>query len=57
MLKMISILGLKLVAFVCSVQLTAGKSLWSSVPATYGDDDEYILKTGYLLGNGKLGGW
>ncbi|ROW00089.1 hypothetical protein VSDG_03553 [Cytospora chrysosperma] len=52
---MISILGLKLVAFVCSVQLTAGKSLWSSVPATYGDDDEYILKTGYLLGNGKLG--
>lgn len=34
------------------------KSLWSKVPATYGssNNDDYILKTGYLIGNGKLGG-
>lgn len=34
------------------------RSLWSKVPATYGssDRDDYILKTGYLIGNGKLGG-
>lgn len=32
-------------------------ALWSSSPATYGSsgDDDYILNTGYLLGNGKLG--
>jgi alpha-L-fucosidase 2 len=35
--------------------LPAAKSLWSSTPATYGEGDKYILKTGYLLGNGKLG--
>lgn len=34
------------------------RSLWSSSPATYGpkDSDGYILKTGYPLGNGRLGG-
>lgn len=39
-------------------QVIAGKSLWSSVPATFGttSNDEYVLKTGYPLGNGKLGG-
>lgn len=40
------------------VPVAAAKSLWSSAPATYGssDDESYILKTGFLLGNGKLGG-
>lgn len=35
-----------------------GKVLWSSSPATYGprESDKYILKTGYPVGNGKLGG-
>lgn len=34
------------------------KSLWSTTPATYGNDsnDAFVLKTGYLVGNGKLGG-
>ncbi|KAL3481684.1 alpha-fucosidase A [Aspergillus californicus] len=34
-----------------------GKLLRSSSPATYGtaDGSDYILKTGYLIGNGKLG--
>lgn len=34
------------------------KSLWSSAPATFGssNNDDYLLKTGYLIGNGKLGG-
>ncbi|KAI0965276.1 Six-hairpin glycosidase-like protein [Xylaria arbuscula] len=33
------------------------KSLWSTSPAGYGpnDSDNYILKTGYPVGNGKLG--
>ncbi|KAJ0299067.1 hypothetical protein COL5a_007575 [Colletotrichum fioriniae] len=33
------------------------RSLWSSIPATYGDSssDTYLLKTGYPIGNGKLG--
>lgn len=41
-----------------AVSVGSAKSLWSSTPATYGstDDDDYILKTGYLIGNGKLGG-
>lgn len=38
--------------------LAAGRSLWSSRPASYGDrsTDDYILKSAYPLGNGKLGG-
>lgn len=47
-------LGLLTLAF--GPSLTVGKLLWSSTPATYGEGDEYILKTGYLVGNGKLGG-
>ncbi|KAL4929709.1 glycoside hydrolase family 95 protein [Aspergillus undulatus] len=37
--------------------LSTGRALRSSSPATYGttEDDNYILKTGYLIGNGKLG--
>ncbi|KAI0397029.1 glycoside hydrolase family 95 protein [Xylariaceae sp. FL0594] len=37
--------------------LSAAKSLWSKSPATYGsrDSDAYLLKTGYPVGNGKLG--
>ncbi|KAI1165183.1 glycoside hydrolase family 95 protein [Nemania serpens] len=33
------------------------KSLWSRKPAGYGpdDSDSYLLKTGYPIGNGKLG--
>lgn len=34
------------------------RSFWSSSPATYGskDKDSYLLKTGYPIGNGRLGG-
>jgi hypothetical protein len=34
------------------------KFLWAKSPATYGpsDSDTYLLKTGYPVGNGKLGG-
>ncbi|KAG6358010.1 hypothetical protein INS49_013893 [Diaporthe citri] len=46
-------LGLLTLAF--GPSLPAGKSLWSTSPATYGEGDDYILKTGYLIGNGKLG--
>ncbi|KAK5630894.1 hypothetical protein RRF57_006609 [Xylaria bambusicola] len=37
--------------------LSDAKSLWSRSPAKYGpdDSDNYILKTGYPVGNGKLG--
>ncbi|GJC78151.1 alpha-fucosidase A [Colletotrichum liriopes] len=37
--------------------LSEARSLWSSVPATYGDTsaDTYLLKAGYPIGNGKLG--
>lgn len=36
----------------------AGRSLWSSSPAThaYRASDDYLLKTGYVLGNGNMGG-
>ncbi|KAI0514338.1 Six-hairpin glycosidase-like protein [Xylaria bambusicola] len=39
------------------LSLSDAKSLWSRSPATYGpdDSDSYILKTGYPVGNGKLG--
>ncbi|KAJ4387865.1 hypothetical protein N0V93_008468 [Gnomoniopsis smithogilvyi] len=42
---------------VTAVSVATAKSLWSSSPATYGStsEDGYILKTGYLIGNGKLG--
>ncbi|KAK3322900.1 Six-hairpin glycosidase-like protein [Apodospora peruviana] len=44
----------------CASTLVEGKSLWSSVPASHGsrnspDKENYILKTAYPLGNGKLG--
>ncbi|KAI0407420.1 Six-hairpin glycosidase-like protein [Xylaria palmicola] len=37
--------------------LSDAKSLWSRNPAGYGpdDSDNYLLKTGYPVGNGKLG--
>ncbi|KAF4878140.1 Alpha-fucosidase A [Colletotrichum siamense] len=40
-----------------SFALCEARSFWSSVPATFGDrdGDGYILKTGYPVGNGKLG--
>ncbi|TGJ76148.1 hypothetical protein E0Z10_g10919 [Xylaria hypoxylon] len=36
---------------------SVAKSLWSRSPAGYGpdDSDNYLLKTGYPVGNGKLG--
>ena len=36
----------------------AARSLWSSKPAThaYRASDDYLLKTAYPVGNGKLGG-
>ncbi|KAI1266407.1 glycoside hydrolase family 95 protein [Xylariaceae sp. FL1019] len=46
------------VLLVCgSLSLCDAKQLWSSSPAEFGssDSDTYILKTGYLLGNGKIG--
>lgn len=38
--------------------LSDAKSFWSKSPAGYGpdDSDNYVLKTGYPVGNGKLGG-
>ncbi|KAH0429370.1 hypothetical protein CcaCcLH18_08492 [Colletotrichum camelliae] len=43
--------------FLGSFALCEARSFWSSVPATFGDrdGDGYILKTGYPVGNGKLG--
>ncbi|GJD00704.1 glycoside hydrolase family 95 protein [Colletotrichum higginsianum] len=40
-----------------ALTLSEARSLWSSVPATYGDTsaDTYLLKAGYPIGNGKLG--
>ncbi|KAL8346022.1 hypothetical protein RB598_000095 [Gaeumannomyces tritici] len=39
--------------------LAEARSLWSTRPATHGSrgshDDGYVLKTAYLLGNGRLG--
>lgn len=32
------------------------KSIWSSSPGTYGVGDNYILKSGYPVGNGILAG-
>ncbi|KAL6352153.1 hypothetical protein LRP88_14596 [Fusarium phalaenopsidis] len=32
------------------------RSIWSSSPGTYGVDDNYILKSGYPVGNGILAG-
>ncbi|KAI0531756.1 Six-hairpin glycosidase-like protein [Xylaria digitata] len=39
------------------LRLSNAKSLWSMSPAGYGPDnsDNYLLKTGYPVGNGKLG--
>ncbi|KAI3330557.1 Six-hairpin glycosidase-like protein [Ustulina deusta] len=39
------------------LRLSDAKSLWSRSPAGYGpdDSDNYLLKTGYPVGNGKLG--
>ncbi|KAI1435950.1 glycoside hydrolase family 95 protein [Xylaria sp. CBS 124048] len=50
--------GLLLAAIVIgSASSLSTRSLWSTKPAGYGpiDSDEYLLKTGYLIGNGKLG--
>ncbi|KAL4994579.1 alpha-fucosidase A [Aspergillus recurvatus] len=46
-----------LLAAAFAVSSVHGKALRSSSPATYGttDGSDYILKTGYLIGNGKLG--
>jgi alpha-L-fucosidase 2 len=42
----------------CLIEAVNAKSFWSSKPATFGTDKdaEYILKTAYPVGNGKLGG-
>lgn len=38
--------------------MALGRSLWASTPATHGnrESDDYVLKTTYPLGNGRLGG-
>ncbi|KAI1822996.1 Six-hairpin glycosidase-like protein [Xylaria intraflava] len=40
-----------------SLSPSEAKSLWSTKPGAYGpsDSDDYILKSGYPIGNGKLG--
>ncbi|KAI1751610.1 Six-hairpin glycosidase-like protein [Xylaria castorea] len=45
------------VVFGSLLGLSDAKSLWSRSPAGYGSDDsdDYLLKTGYPVGNGKLG--
>ncbi|RYC65718.1 hypothetical protein CHU98_g523 [Xylaria longipes] len=45
------------VVFGSCLGLSEAKSLWSRSPAEYGSDDSdnYMLKTGYPVGNGKLG--
>jgi hypothetical protein len=49
---------LSLLALAASLTLAEAKALWASTPATHGDQssESYILKTGYPVGNGKLGG-
>ncbi|OLN97405.1 Alpha-fucosidase A [Colletotrichum chlorophyti] len=45
-------------AIICAAFVPCeARSLWSSVPAAFGDrdGDDYVLKTGYPIGNGKLG--
>lgn len=34
------------------------RSLWSSIPAAFGpkESDDWIMKTAYPIGNGRLGG-
>ncbi|KAJ0160482.1 Alpha-fucosidase A, partial [Colletotrichum tanaceti] len=46
-----------LISCTALLTLSEARSLWSSVPATYGDTgaDTYLLKAGYPIGNGKLG--
>ncbi|KAI8625528.1 glycoside hydrolase family 95 protein [Xylariaceae sp. FL1651] len=48
---------LKTLALCSSFGLANAKTLWSTSPAGYGPStsDAYILKTGYPIGNGKLG--
>ncbi|WYZ46220.1 hypothetical protein EsH8_IX_000445 [Colletotrichum jinshuiense] len=43
--------------FCAGLALCEARSLWSSVPATFGGKsaDTYLLKAGYPVGNGKLG--
>lgn len=47
-----------LTAALASLDVVAAKELWSTNPAGYAPmrDANYILKTGYPVGNGKLGG-
>lgn len=47
------LLGVGLTSMVFGVE---GKSLWSSSPGTYGSGNNYILKSGYPVGNGILAG-
>lgn len=44
--------------FCAGLALCEARSLWSSAPATFGGKsaDTYLLKAGYPVGNGKLGG-
>lgn len=44
--------------FLGSLELACGRSFWSSDPASHGnrESDDYVLKTTYPLGNGRLGG-
>ena len=41
-----------------AADLATARSLWSSKPATHAfrASKDYLLKTGYAVGNGKLGG-
>lgn len=54
---MFNLLSLSAV-FLAIIQVPASesKSLWSSHPAIYRTGNDSVLKTGYPVGNGKLGG-
>ncbi|KAL3954521.1 hypothetical protein ACCO45_010084 [Purpureocillium lilacinum] len=41
---------------IIQVPVSESKSLWSSHPAIYRTGNDSVLKTGYPVGNGKLGG-
>jgi hypothetical protein len=49
---------LNVVLAALAAEHVSAKELWSSKPASYAPmrNSGYILKTGYLVGNGKLGG-
>lgn len=51
--------GLSALPLLSLITLAEARSFWASSPATFNTDqstDENLIKSGYPLGNGKLGG-